>query len=153
MGGWSREWGLVLPAGNPAGITDIADLVDGAHRFVNRTIDSGLRTNLDDALAELAEERDENLQELRSAIDGFENTRRAHESPLRVVAAGDADVALGLRATAARLDLDFVSVGHQSVRVLAVPDRLDKPAFEALRAALEDLDVLCDDLAGYDASG
>jgi len=43
LGGWAREWGLVVPEGNPAGVTGLADLVDGEMRFVNRPTDSGLR--------------------------------------------------------------------------------------------------------------
>jgi len=152
IGRWSREWGLFVPADNPADVDGLADLVDGELRFVNRTTDSGLRTSLGNALAELADERDVDRHELVSAIDGFENTRRAHESPPRVVAAGEADVALGLRSTAASLDLGFVSLGRQQVCVLAVPDRLDKPAFGAFQAALEELEVLCADLAGYTAT-
>jgi putative molybdopterin biosynthesis protein len=148
IGRWEREWGLVVPQDSSIG--DLGDLIAESCRFVNRTTDSGLRASFGEALAALADDRGVDRHEIVSAIDGFENTRRAHESPPRVVADGDADAALGLRATAARLDLDFVSLGSQPVRVLAVPDRLDKPAFGALRTALDDLDVLCADLPGYE---
>jgi putative molybdopterin biosynthesis protein len=150
IGRWEREWGLVCH--EDTSVTGLADLVDDSYSFVNRTTDSGLRSSLGDAIATLADERDVDRHDLVSAIEGFENTRRAHESPPRVVAAGEADVGLGLRANASRLDLEFVSLGSQAVRILAVPDRLDKPAFGALRAALEDLDVLCGELPGYEAA-
>lgn len=148
IGRWGREWGLIVPSGNPSEIAGVSDLVDDDVRFVNRTTDSGLRTSLGTSIAALAEDRGVDRHELVEAIDGFENARRAHESPARLVDAGAADVGLGLRSTAAELNLGFVSLGAQPVRVLAADDRLDKPAFGAFRSALADLGPLCSDLAG-----
>ncbi|MFC7154079.1 molybdopterin biosynthesis protein [Halomarina halobia] len=149
LGSWTREWGLVVPAGNPDGVTDLADLVDRDLRFVNRTSASGLRTSLTAALADLAEERGASRHDLVDGIDGFEAGVRAHESPARKVLAGDADVGLGLRATAARLDVDFVPVGTETVRAFSTPDRAEKPAVRALAAAIDDGDAF-DDLPGYE---
>ncbi len=137
LGGWSREWGLVVPAGNPAEIEGLADLVDRELRFVNRTTDSGLRTSLSAAIAALADERGSSRHELTDAIDGFDLGLRAHESPARKVIAGDADAGVGLRDTADRLDLGFVPIGEQPVRVLATPDRTDKDGVRALRRVVE----------------
>jgi putative molybdopterin biosynthesis protein len=138
LGGWQREWGLVVPAGNPANIEGLADLADGDHRFVNRTTDSGLRTTLENALADLAAERDIERHDLVSAIDGFEFAVRAHESPARKVLAGKADAGLGLAVTADSLGMDFVSCGTEAVRVFASGDRLEKPGVQRLQAAIED---------------
>ncbi|ADB62101.1 molybdenum cofactor synthesis domain protein [Haloterrigena turkmenica DSM 5511] len=137
LGRWSREWGLVTQAGNPKEVEDLADLVERDLRFVNRTSDSGLRSSLEAALSDLATDRDASARDLREAIDGFDLGLRAHESPARKVIAGEADVALGLRETADRLDLGFVPVGEQSVRVLANPDRTGKESVRELAAALE----------------
>jgi putative molybdopterin biosynthesis protein len=136
LGGWTREWGLVVPDGNPEGIEELADLVDRDLRFVNRTTDSGLRTTLGDALDSTAEERGTERRELVESIDGFEFAVRAHESPARKVAAGRADAGLGLRATADRLSLGFVPVGEERVSVLANPDRAEKEGVEGLREAI-----------------
>jgi len=73
------------------------------------------------------------------AIDGFDLGLRAHESPARKVIASDADAGLGLRETADRLDLGFVPVGEQPVRVLANPDRMAKDGVRELEAALADV--------------
>ncbi|MFB6142986.1 MAG: molybdopterin biosynthesis protein [Halorientalis sp.] len=148
-GGWTREWGLVVPAGNPDDVTGVADLVERDLRLVNRTTDSGLRTALDEAVGALAAERDADRRDLTAAIAGYDLTRRAHESPARAVAEGAADAGLGLRATAATLDLGFVPLGEQSVEVLLAPERTSKDGVGALRAAVADAADVLDSLPGY----
>ncbi|WP_265108790.1 molybdopterin biosynthesis protein [Halosolutus halophilus] len=140
LGGWDREWGLVVRPGNPDEIEGLADLVDRELRFVNRTTDSGLRASLGGAIADLADERDATRHDLVEAIDGFDLGLRAHESPARKVIAGDADAGLGLRTTADRLDLGFVPIDDQPVRVLANPDRREKAGVRNLARALESAD-------------
>jgi putative molybdopterin biosynthesis protein len=147
---WSREWGLVVPAGNPEAVEGLADLVDRDLRLVNRRTESGLRASLAASAAGLADERGVARNDLVDAIDGWAVTTRAHESPARRVAAGDADAGLGLRATASTLDVGFVPLGEQAVRVLVHPDRVRKPGVDALVDALEDdLPGILDDLDGY----
>jgi putative molybdopterin biosynthesis protein len=150
LGGWSREWGLIVPAGNPENVAGIADLVDRDLRFVNRDTNSGLRTSLGNAVADLAAERGRTRHDLVDAIDGFELTVKAVESPARKVDAGDADAGLGLRATAERLGLGFVPLGEQSVVVHANPDRVGKSGVQALDAELDELGGLADELPGFD---
>ncbi|WP_049901667.1 molybdopterin biosynthesis protein [Natrinema sp. J7-1] len=139
LGGWEREWGLVVRPGNPDELEGLADLVDRDLRFVNRTSDSGLRSSLGAAVADFAEKRGTDRHEIVDAIDGFDLELRAHESPARKVISGDADVGLGLRETADRLDLGFVSLGDQPVRVLANPDRTAKAGVRELETALADI--------------
>src|SRR5699024_9639171 len=153
LGGWTREWGLVVPPGNPDEISGLADLVDEDYGFVSRPTASGLRTSLANALADLADERDADRHELVETIAGFEFTVRSNESPARRVLAGDADVGLGLRATAEKLDCGFVPVGTETVRVLANPDRTRKPGTEALADELDAAGSLVDDLPGYETTG
>ncbi|MCL7416251.1 MAG: molybdopterin biosynthesis protein [Halalkalicoccus sp.] len=141
LGDWTREWGLVVPAGNPRNVDGLAALIDRELRFVNRPTDSGLRTALSEALEALADSRGASRTELIELVDGFELAARALESPARKVADGSADAGLGLRATAEKLDLGFVSLGEQRVRVLANADRLEKPGVEALRDALENAPI------------
>jgi putative molybdopterin biosynthesis protein len=149
LGAWSREWGLVVPPGNPEDVTGLGDLIDRDLRFVNRTTGSGLRTSLGDAVADLAAERGTDRHDLVEAIDGFELAVRAHESPARKVLAGDADAGLGLRATADRLGAGFVPVGTETVRVVGNPDRAGKPGAAALGAAIAEMDDLLAELPGY----
>jgi molybdenum cofactor synthesis domain-containing protein len=149
LGAWTREWGLVVPGGNPQGVEGPGDLVDRDLRFVNRTTASGLRTSLGNAIADLADDRGVDRHDLVEAIDGFDAGTRAHESPARRVLAGKADAGLGLRATAEKLDAGFVPVGEETVRVLANPDRVEKPGVAALRDAIADADDAITPLPGY----
>jgi len=141
-GGWTREWGLLVPDGNPDDVSGLADLVDRDLRFVNRDRQSGLRASLDAALEDLADERERSRHNLVEAITGFEMTANAYESPPRRVLAGKADVALGLRATATELGFGFVGVGRQEVRIHASPDRTGKPGFEDLEQLVPPTDLL-----------
>ncbi|ELY93488.1 molybdopterin biosynthesis protein MoeA/LysR substrate binding-domain-containing protein [Natrialba hulunbeirensis JCM 10989] len=143
LGSWERDWGLIVRAGNPDEIDDLDDLVDRDLQFVNRTSDSGLRTSIERALADLAAERGDDQHDLATQIDGFDVGLRAHESPARRVIAGDADAALGLRDTAERLSLEYVSLGAQTVRVLANPDRVEKASVRELESVLAE-DVVSD---------
>ncbi|MFW5937615.1 MAG: molybdopterin biosynthesis protein [Halanaeroarchaeum sp.] len=149
IGTWTREWGLVVPAGNPDGVEGISSLVEQDLSFVNRGTNSGLRTDFDAALEELAG-GDESRATLADAIQGYQRTVRAHESPARSVAAGKTDVGLGLRSTAESLGLGFVPVGEQAVRVFVADDRREKSGVEALADALEtDLDGILAALPGF----
>ena len=150
LGGWTREWGVVVPAGNPDGVEGLGDLVDRDLGFVNRSTDAGLRSSLDAAIDELAADRDVTRSALTDAIRGFAVATKGLESPARAVARGDADAGLGLRATAASPGLGFVSLGTESVRVRANADRLEKPGAEELAEQLAALDPVVDGLAGYD---
>ncbi|OIB58247.1 molybdopterin biosynthesis protein [Natrialba sp. SSL1] len=144
LSSWERDWGLIVRAGNPDEIDGLDDLVDRDLQFVNRTSDSGLRTSLERALADLVEERGAETEtgaktdhhDLATHINGFDVGLRAHESPARRVIAGEADAALGLRDTAERLSLEYVPLGTQTMRVLANPDRVEKASVRELESVL-----------------
>ncbi|MEF8852315.1 MAG: molybdopterin biosynthesis protein [Haloarculaceae archaeon] len=150
LGGWTREWGLVVPEGNPAGVDGVVDLVDRDLRLVNRESGSGLRASFDETVDALARDRDERRHALTEAIDGYGLAARAYESPARNVAAGDADAGLGLRATASDLGLGFVGLGTQAVDVVAAPDRADKEGVADVRRALEECESLAASLDGFE---
>ncbi|MFB6140434.1 MAG: molybdopterin biosynthesis protein [Halosimplex sp.] len=152
LGGWTREWGLVVPEGNPDDVGGLTDLVDRDLSFVNRASESGLRTTLSNALADLADERGSDRREVTESIAGFDRAARAFESPARSVAAGDADAGLGLRATAAKLGLGFAPVGRQDVRVLANPERREKASVRELERRLADLSDAVADLDGFESA-
>ncbi|KTG29048.1 molybdopterin biosynthesis protein [Haloferax profundi] len=151
LGSWTREWGLVVPADNPADVAGLVDLVDSDLRFVNRDTNSGLRTELGNAVAALAEERGATRHELVEAIVGFDSGLKAFESPARAVLTGRADVGLGLRETADTLGLEFVALGEQPVRVVANPDRTDKQSVRRFGELLADSDDVFESLSGYES--
>ncbi|AFK20002.1 molybdopterin biosynthesis protein [Haloferax mediterranei ATCC 33500] len=150
LGSWTREWGLVVPAGNPDGVTGLEELVDEDLRFVNRDTNSGLRTELGDAIAALAEARGTTRHELVDEIEGFDHGAKAFESPARAVRSGRAAVGLGLRETADSLGLDFVSLGEQPVRVLANSARTEKPSVRSFGDVLAESDDIFDALTGFE---
>jgi len=153
VGGWHREWGLLVDASNPAGIETLADVVDTDVRFVNRETTSGLRTSLSNALTKLADERGISHHSLVDAIEGFDSTVKAFESPAHRIIEGRADVGLGLKTTADKYGLGFVSVGDQRLAVFVNTDRQQKPAVDRLEDELSMLAEHCSSLAGYRFSG
>jgi len=150
IGGWSREWGFVVPAGNPDAVTGIESLVEEELQFVNRETNSGLRTSFSSAIGEYADAAGVDRHEVVSAISGFEFGLKAFESPARRVHAGRADVSLGLKETADRLGLSFVSLGTQPVRIFVNPDRLQKASVGHLTELLETIETLTDSFSGYE---
>jgi putative molybdopterin biosynthesis protein len=150
LGGWTREWGLVVPEGDPADVGGVADLVDRDLRLVNRESGSGLRASFDAAVDALAEDRGERGHDLTEAVDGYGLAARAYESPARKVAAGEADAGLGLRATATDLGLGFVSLGTQAVDVVAAPDRAGKEGVADLERALDECESTAASLDGFE---
>ena len=149
VGQWYREWGLLVADGNPHGLETLGDLVDSDLRFVNRETTSGLRTSLSNALAEVAADRGVSRHSLVDAIEGFESTVKAVESPARRLIDGRAAVGLGLRTTADKHGLGFVSLGDQRVELLLNSDRQQKPAVDRLERATGELADHCRSLAGY----
>jgi putative molybdopterin biosynthesis protein len=142
LAGWRREWGLVVPQGNPAGLSDLGDLADGGRQFANLDVSISLR----DAFDERLEAQDVDPD----AIDGYHRALPGIESPARSVAAGRADAGLGLRATATDLDLGFLPVGTQRLTVTLNADRANKASVARLRSQLADsLDDTLSALAGY----
>jgi molybdenum cofactor synthesis domain-containing protein len=150
LAAWRREWGLVVS--EDTDIEGLADLVDRSLVFRNRAGGTGLRVALDAALATLADDRGVHRRDLTDEIEGYGVGLHGHESPARAVARGDADVGLGLRASASALDLDFLALDTQPVRVVVTGDRAEKPGVENLEAVLRaTLDAVCADLDGYAA--
>ena len=150
LGSYTREWGLVVPPGNPESVSGLSDL-DGAGRFVNVATGMGLRSAFDDALAALAEETDESLSDLQEGIDGYERTVKGIRSPAQRVADGVADVGLGLRHAAATHDVDFVPVGTQSLELIANPQRRKKAGVAEFERVLDGTAAsLAVEMAGYE---
>jgi putative molybdopterin biosynthesis protein len=151
LGSWSREWGLVVPAGNPRDIDGLGDLVDGDPVLANRGEDSGLRASLGGAVAGLAADRGIDRHDVVEAIEGFDRGFSGVESPARRVEAERADAGVGLRSTAERLDLGFVGLGWERLRVLTSDDRARKAGVTALEDALASIDAIVADVPGVES--
>jgi putative molybdopterin biosynthesis protein len=140
LASWKRDWGLVVPGGNPDAVEGLDALVDRDLSFANRDDDAGIRQHFDAELDALAAARDTDRADVQAAITGYEFTTQGHASPAHRVADGSVDVGLGLRQTADDLALAFVDLGTDVVRVVAASDRRDKPGVDALASALAALD-------------
>ena len=121
-----REQGLILPPGNPKGITSVADLC-GA-RYINRQRGAGTRLLFDHLLAQHEISADE--------IAGYEHEEHTHLAVAAAVADGIGDCGMGLRAAAEAIGLEFIGLTWERFD-LAIPRRhLEMAAVQAL------LDVL-----------
>ena len=137
---WRREQGLLTPEGNPARVTGVADL--RGLRVARRQFGTGTRVLLDRLLA--------NAGIPDSAVTGPEAD--SHLEVAMAIAAGQAEVGLGVRAAATALDLSFTPVTWEDFDVVLSADALE--AAEALIAALRDPAVqsVVHSLGGYDLS-
>lgn len=109
-----REQGLILPPGNPQGVTAIEHLTRDDVIFINRQRGSGTRVLLDYELKR---------RNLRSGhIAGYENEEYTHMNVAVAVLSGRATAGLGVRAAANALGLDFVPVGVEEYD-LVIPTR------------------------------
>jgi len=100
LGFVNRQQGLILPKGNPKGITSLDDLLREDVAFVNRQRGAGTRVLLDYAL------KQRGLNPRR--ITGYERQEFTHLAVAAAVKSGAADCGLGILAAAKALELDFI---------------------------------------------
>jgi putative molybdopterin biosynthesis protein len=140
------EEGLVLAAGNPKGVSGVADLARKNVRFVNREAGSGSRSLLDKLLAKNGMGA--------SNINGYERVAHGHLAAAYCVLSGEADCCLATRSAARTFGLDFIPLSSERYDLVMRRRTLELPAAKAFldilqRAALRrKLEVL----AGYDTS-
>ena len=123
-----RKQGLILPKGNPKKITGITDLKRDDVRYVNRQKGSGTRILIDYLC------RKDNVD--TSKIYGYDREEFTHTSVAALIAAGSADVGLGVYPAAKMYDLDFAHICDEEYDML-IPDHASE-----LPMIIELLDVL-----------
>ena len=124
-----REQGLVVARGNPLAIRSIADLARPSVRFINRQRGSGTRVWFDYLL------REHGLSP--SSIRGYPVEEFTHFAVVAAVAAGAADAAFALKATAIALGLDFVSLGFETYYLCAPREVFDDDRCGALVGVMQ----------------
>ncbi|MCE7989259.1 MAG: molybdopterin biosynthesis protein [Caldilinea sp. CFX5] len=100
LGFVNRVQGLIVPKGNPKGVTMLDDLLRPDVVFVNRQRGAGTRVLLDYEL----KRRQLNPRQ----IQGYERQEYTHLAVAAAVKSGAADCGLGIMAAARALDLAFV---------------------------------------------
>lgn len=142
-----RTQGLIVARGNPKHLGTLADVARRRALFVNRQKGAGTRVLLDRLLAEagLAESR----------IRGYEHEEYTHLAVAATIAAGRADVGLGVEAAAAQFRLDFVPLVHERYWLAVREATLRSAAAQQLLRALrgKPLSRLAHRMPGYDLSG
>jgi putative molybdopterin biosynthesis protein len=120
----NRRLGWILPPGNPRQVTRLEDIAQPGLRFVNRQRGSGTRVWLDEALARQAIRPD--------AVAGYSDEKMTHTEAAQWVAAGRADLALGLESAAADFGLDFVFLVEESYDLVIPAAAWETAAIQAL---------------------
>ncbi len=139
-----RSQGLLVPRGNPMGLSDVGDLERPDLRFVNRQPGSGTRVLLDYQLARLGIDA--------KAIQGYDHEEFTHMAVAVAVASGLADTGLGIRSAADALGLDFIPVGDEQYDLLLLRSFYESPTGATLLEVLrsEEFKLAMQSLGGYD---
>ncbi len=124
-----RTQGLIVSRGNPLQLRTLADVANTKARFVNRTLGTGTRVLLDELLLQ--------TQVDPAQILGYEQQETSHSAVAQRVAAGMADVGLGIEQAAHARGLDFVPLATERYHLACLKSSLEQPATRALRELLQ----------------
>ena len=124
-----RTQGLIVAPGNPLGLHSLDDVARSGARFVNRPLGSGTRVLLDDLLARAGLVPED--------ITGYAQHEPSHGAVAQAVAAGSADVGVGIELAARMRGLDFVPLVQERYHLACLQSALEQPAMQALRALLQ----------------
>lgn len=124
---WRRQ-GWMLRPGTPAP-AGVEALAQGGWRFVNRQAGSGTRLLMDHLMQQAGLAPD-------NVAGYFTRTEDTHVAVAAAVAAGSADVGLGIEAAAREFGLDFAPVVEEDYYLACLKPALETPAVRELRATL-----------------
>ena len=128
MGFAMREQGFMVPRGNPRGLRDWADLFQDGVRFINRSHGTGTRLLLDQCLQERG---------LSPAVlMGYADEENSHSAVAARIAAGHADVGLGIAHAAQTQGLDFVPLHQEHYWLVCLASALESRPVVQLRQLL-----------------
>lgn len=124
-----RTQGLIVAPGNPLALRSLQDVARTGARFLNRPLGTGTRVLLDDLLAQAGLDAQD--------IVGYALNEPSHTAIAQAVAAGAADVGMGIELAARARGLDFVPLVHERYHLACLKASLDQPATLALRTLLQ----------------
>jgi molybdate-binding protein/DNA-binding XRE family transcriptional regulator len=140
------EEGLMVARGNPLAIRQASDLARPEVRLVNREPGAALRVLLDDHLHRAGV--------IAVSVNGYASEVGSHLEGAYRVLCGAADVALGLRAIAEFMGLDFVSLAVARCDLVIPKDMGEHPTIRIVLDVLQSA-TLARELSaipGYDAA-
>jgi putative molybdopterin biosynthesis protein len=139
-----RRLGLIVPHGNPAGITGLQDLTRPDLRFINRQWGAGTRVWLDTRLEQLGLDS--------GAINGYQDEVNTHLEVAGAVAENRVDVGLGVEAAALAYGLDFILLTTERYDLVIPAEIWDLPAPQTLVHWLnsDEAKAAIMDLGGYE---
>ncbi len=124
-----RSQGLMIAPGNPLRIRGWMDLLRHEIRLVNRSRGTGTRLLLDNWL--------ETQSRVGTDLQGYSNEESSHSAVAACIAAGQADVGLGIASAAHAQGLDFLPLMQEAYWLVCHLSALESPAVLALRAILQ----------------
>ncbi|MGH3900955.1 MAG: molybdopterin biosynthesis protein [Pseudonocardiaceae bacterium] len=138
-----RDQGLIVAAGNPLELAGIEDLSRPGLRYVNRQRGAGTRVLLDHELRRCRIAPDD--------VAGYRREAHTHLAVAAAVAAGRADVGLGILAAARPFGLSFVPVAQEPYDLVVTRDAYDSDLLTPLWTLLADKNfrVSVEALSGY----
>ncbi len=141
-----REFGLLLPAGNPRNVRSVSDIASAALRVVNRPPGTSTRLRFDAELHLTGIEPE--------AVPGYEREVPRHLDVGLEILAGRADAGLAIRGVAGLLGLDFLPLGSERFDLIVPKETFFTPAVQLFLEALHQGDIrsLASTFTGYDMS-
>jgi putative molybdopterin biosynthesis protein len=140
-----RQQGLLVPKGNPKGISGFSDLIRPGVRFINRQRGAGTRLLTDHHLERLGIGPDQ--------VIGYGREEYTHMTVAQAVASGSVDTGLAIRAAAVALALDFIPVAEERYDLIVPKTHMDEPKvrilLEIIRSSSE-FRTTVTALGGYD---
>jgi molybdate-binding protein len=118
------EVGLAVRAGNPFGISTIADLTQPRLRIANREPGSGARALLDSGLKQAGIRHDR--------IVGYQSEYGGHLEVASAIASSQADTGVTLRVAADAYDLEFIPLREERYDLVILAADADTPPVRAM---------------------
>ena len=141
-----RIQGLILAKGNPKNILSLEDLKRPDIIFANRQKGSGTRVWLDYKLRELGI--------FPLSIRGYDVEKDTHLAVAMSISKGEADVGLGIQASAISCNLDFIPVTQEKFGLVIPMVNYRSKLFEPLLRIIQSKEFkqIVNEMGGYNSS-
>lgn len=138
-----REQGLYLKKGNPKNIEKINDLTQANINYINRQRGAGTRVLFDYLLSQKEIEANQ--------ISGYEKEEYTHIAAAAAVGRGSADAALGIRAAAEVMGVEFLPLAEEKYDLIIKEEDLDDPRINKLIELISENEIKSEieKLGGY----